>query len=1312
MQQSARAQHDGSRLRAGPAAPPAFGFSAEQSAAWVYYGAQRGRAVDRQVAFVPADGALPPQLWLSLRESWQLAGGTYVFLGLAAVEDGALRAKVLALRADPAWRDASVLWVPDPNRDWRDWDAVALHLGARSASGGVIVRTTVVPLHDYAVRIPQGWNLALDDSAFRLTPPAGPAPADDAGDGREWTAAAYRVEADDRGRLRFAWTLDAAAAERFDVGLRYLTAQAALPDAVSLRFPVFALGSQKAGLEAAVDPLAPVAPDRTFFRFTAGAPVLPSHFASVMGQPLGLEPREDAGLVFAFRSRADGALYLAPGGRFAVRPVEGAKPPSDVRCGLSGAESVAFSDPSCGLEFFGGQDAAWLAADGGLVDAATTAWIGVYSTQARVDYFAQPETGALFTPGGGGLLRYLPVAAARWAETPALPMVPYGGVAGNLSLRRSLEQAVLAPRRRALAGLEGPERLAMGAGAGWAITPQGLRASFSGSGDWTRLTLARLGSDEVALRAIEGPLRAALLDNQRFMVISDPKVAAAHLDPASRLQIEGWTITFDPAEWSRHGTVLVVKQCARSLAELVDDVAAWAQADALNVAPAATQASLRRFIADARRLWQPTDGTAPDPDFRYFVETVVDNPAWNGVLFLRAAVPAANLPPALAPFLATIDGARLQLHHLAIAQAPPLDGEATDSAVFGLIRYVDPMADPDSLAWLPAAYQVLVLQVCFANSLVERFGSRVALTLNRLFDATATQRRSATGNTMILHGAYQERAGAPAYVFHQDVPTTFDLASSALASVGLERAELTVAPATTGDQVVLRFDFWGALQFVALPVLDLLSFDRLAGSGMALELSFPRAQPASQKAKFDMAATQFDPAASVARHGSLAAHFPLAPRGLLSAAMAARPADAGYMTVGTPALASTGLSAAWYGLVFELQLGTVGALAASAGLTASLLVAWSAGNLQAVNVGLKLPGSSGSGKSIGLQGVLALTFYSLQLVRGGDGGYVLLLNGIQLAFMKKTLPPNGSFDFYLFGDPDAAAGSSALGWYGAYSRKAEDKKPRKAFPALPQPPRKKAMNRRTLSPPSPASDGHVVRIPFPPDHRQRITPTTAAPWCAMGQLLMSFGNHGIYSGTASLIAPNVVVTAAHNLYAADLGGWATQVSFIPARDANVEPYGRSLGLRMSVPDEYIQLSPPNPNTNNGAVVDYTQYLYDYGIVVLQNALWNVPSLLHLNPASDEQLNNVPAWVSGYPGDKTAGTLWEAQGAQELSEELLFYRTATYNGQSGGPVTVTLGQPATRQVVGIHVAGSAQLGANFAVRITEDVLNQINGWMEE
>ena len=52
-----------------------------------------------------------------------------------------------------------------------------------------------------------------------------------------------------------------------------------------------------------------------------------------------------------------------------------------------------------------------------------------------------------------------------------------------------------------------------------------------------------------------------------------------------------------------------------------------------------------------------------------------------------------------------------------------------------------------------------------------------------------------------------------------------------------------------------------------------------------------------------------------------------------------------------------------------------------------------------------------------------------------DGAaFLLKFNGIALSLFGKSLPPGGSFDIFVFGDPDPAAGANSLGWYGAYKK--------------------------------------------------------------------------------------------------------------------------------------------------------------------------------------------------------------------------------------------------------------------------------------
>jgi hypothetical protein len=118
----------------------------------------------------------------------------------------------------------------------------------------------------------------------------------------------------------------------------------------------------------------------------------------------------------------------------------------------------------------------------------------------------------------------------------------------------------------------------------------------------------------------------------------------------------------------------------------------------------------------------------------------------------------------------------------------------------------------------------------------------------------------------------------------------------------------------------------------------------------------------------------------------------------------------------------------WYGLVFNLNLGTLGALAADVGFVPTFALIWSPGSgAPQAFAGIHFPGLSGGQDQVSLMGVLKLGMQNVELVRQG-GEFVLLLDGIALKFMGKSLPPGGSFDFYLFG----SKGANQLAWYGAF----------------------------------------------------------------------------------------------------------------------------------------------------------------------------------------------------------------------------------------------------------------------------------------
>ena len=233
---------------------------------------------------------------------------------------------------------------------------------------------------------------------------------------------------------------------------------------------------------------------------------------------------------------------------------------------------------------------------------------------------------------------------------------------------------------------------------------------------------------------------------------------------------------------------------------------------------------------------------------------------------------------------------------------------------------------------------------------------------------------------------------------------------------------------------------------------DILSFgqpaDTTTGTARGLRfanlvvtMAFVESRPRALSFTFDSRQISFDPTQSGVRPGSLYARFPLKLTGLLYSGGDKKVDDYGFMPVSTP-LGGSAPAGAWYGLTFDLDLGSVGALAGKAGLVVSVLAAWQPGKPgQAVYAGLRLPGSSGGKKEISIQGVIKIVFNSIQFAvstgesdTGSSYSYVLKLKKIMLKFLILSLPPKGQTELIIFGDPQGSLEDRTIGWYAAYAK--------------------------------------------------------------------------------------------------------------------------------------------------------------------------------------------------------------------------------------------------------------------------------------
>jgi hypothetical protein len=540
-----------------------------------------------------------------------------------------------------------------------------------------------------------------------------------------------------------------------------------------------------------------------------------------------------------------------------------------------------------------------------------------------------------------------------------------------------------------------------------------------------------------------------------------PKVTelAAYFEIA----IAGWRFRLSPLLWQRAKAqsgappLMVFKFAGSKLSSLAADPASWTW-PAVAGDREATGVRLREIIRQAREQVDQARGSAHPLDF--FVETVCEDPAWTGVLFFDAPVPFSSMPEELRGLAAGIDKSKFRAHHVGLSISPVEVDTGTgaislaSSSFFGLIDYESP--EDIAHTFEDFDFKVLQLQILFRNSAVADFASRVELFVNRLFGEEVELLESEHYNNVILAGSYQRQASGGRYVFATAGTGVFASKSAVLEGVEVTRAQFDTAPIGAGRKVRSQFLVWGRLRFRQLQGFDLFSFghgvdeeDRpgkdgyLAFSGLAVAMEFAESEPEGKKLRLDVEGVSFDPGASRPRPAGFAARFPLTVAGMVTAGKGRTPKDLGYEPVETP-LAQPALADGWYAIAFTVDLGTLGALAAEAGLVVTLLAAWgpSAGE-PAVNVGLRLPGSQSLKSLPAIEGVLQLGFQSISLDAHGAAdappapAYVLRLRHFSLQLLSWRFPP-GQADVYLFGDPEAGPTQrGALGWYSAYLKEGE-----------------------------------------------------------------------------------------------------------------------------------------------------------------------------------------------------------------------------------------------------------------------------------
>lgn len=186
-------------------------------------------------------------------------------------------------------------------------------------------------------------------------------------------------------------------------------------------------------------------------------------------------------------------------------------------------------------------------------------------------------------------------------------------------------------------------------------------------------------------------------------------------------------------------------------------------------------------------------------------------------------------------------------------------------------------------------------------------------------------------------------------------------------------------------------------------------------------------------------------------------------------------------------------------------------------------------------------------------------------------------------------------------------------------------------------------------------------------------------------------------GTGFFVAPNVIVTAAHNVN--DYGNEVSYVTVMPGGEDNtIAVFSLFYSQSVYVPYQWI-----------------TQYNQDYDFAILylnsstSSQLSDLVGSLTLASYTDSQLANLSINAKGFPGDKVLGTLWGGNGTIiSYYNNQVHFNADIHRGQSGGPLVLATDH--TKVIGLINFESDDQYNDendyNYGVRVTSTLVNMV------
>lgn len=851
------------------------------------------------------------------------------------------------------------------------------------------------------------------------------------------------------------------------------------------------------------------------------------YLASTTNAPVQLAPAATegqelaAGFGFAKNTGLEESdRYLCPVGRFQVGTSTLANATTSrvqIRGGIGGTEFVMV-EPGDVLSFSSAEPAFakdYNPEDGvptKLTTDLTTSWLDVVRKQGLAasgdgelvdtSYCAQSSASTYFgtqlDPNyafpiavGASLVQFVMPAD----EVP-FPMVPYGGVFysdseqgienpnPNLSATAlsNIEQQLIAPLRRSK--LEplfdkkyGPiffdTSTNLGLNGGYAKTPLGLLAELNKvttgeppAGSIQRIILAlspqipgqtlslepNTASSAYGKGVVNPTFSNTTLNDNLFLVATDP-VAFEPL--ANQIKLGDFTFEVDLGNDANEAISVFKFLPGVTTRALINDTNAWT-----SLIGQATTSQVQVRLQELLKI--ADEGGDLFASFRQ----MIDNPNWNGLLIFNCPLNYQELPLDIQILLGGIKG-QLRAHHFGVTinRVNDAEGKVEHSSLFSVIHYQEAFVPPSTFP----DFQVLLLNVRYANSKLAVFDSQIAYSIQTLYGTpvelvVAPPTDFKNTGTLVIDGVYTlNEDGTGSLVFATKDQRSFkfnppqgkfsaityqSVTNAALVPINQEGAS---GECTQVANSAFRLD--GILAFDASIGGDLFSYgnvvDQVVKEGLVV-LGYAFIMQTCIKADntayiigaiaTTLDSLSVDQAFSKARKESLEQTFPSLIQALTYDPYGLKPIETGEWQVSK----ATFSGAPVYSLKFDVPMGTLGKLLSSqTDLTMELFVGWDPNTTDSkkqVGVILRLPPEVAGASGFDFQGILPCSFQRVDLDQitlssstGGEDTKVYVLYFVHYQGMLLSMLFNyssGPKDLGFFGGPSNPGGSNAMYFVG------------------------------------------------------------------------------------------------------------------------------------------------------------------------------------------------------------------------------------------------------------------------------------------